>query len=66
MICYLWFHKKHKKPYLGIVDGKKIDDPDLLLEDRSRMKILLIDAQGDIPTKKISLILRQTLELAGN
>lgn len=43
MFCYLWTHKKLKLPYIGIVEGKRIDHPDLLLEKRARMKILLID-----------------------
>jgi uncharacterized protein YdhG (YjbR/CyaY superfamily) len=35
MICYLWVHKKHHQPYLGIVEGKQINHPDLLQEDRA-------------------------------
>lgn len=23
MLCYLWIHKKHRQPYLGIVAGNK-------------------------------------------
>jgi len=42
--CYLWIHKKLRMPYLGIVDGNKINDPDLFREKRTRMKILLLDA----------------------
>jgi hypothetical protein len=30
--CYLWIHKKYHKPYIGIVDGHKIDHPELLAE----------------------------------
>ena len=42
MCCYLWVHKKYGKPYLGIVEGGKIDHPDLIVEKRARMKILLL------------------------
>jgi hypothetical protein len=63
MFCYLWVHKKYKKPYLGIVEGKKINHPDLLIEKRARMKILLIDADKDIPVKKINYILKEILSL---
>ena len=63
MFCYLWIHKKYKKPYLGIVEGKKIDHPDLLIEKRERMKILLIDADKNIPVKKINFILKEILSL---
>ena len=32
MFCYLWFHKKHKQPYIGIVEGKRFDEPFLIQE----------------------------------
>jgi hypothetical protein len=59
--CYLWIHKKLRKPYLGIVDGNKIDHPDLLPEKRTRMKILLLDADKDLPLKKINTVLKKVL-----
>lgn len=58
MFCYLWIHKKLHLPYLGIVEGNKINHPDLLIEKRSRMKILLLDPSKDIPVKKIQTILK--------
>jgi len=61
--CYLWIHKKYRQPYLGVVDGNKIDHPDLLVENRKRMKILLIDPVKDIPVKKINSVLKKTLAL---
>ncbi|MDZ4810464.1 MAG: DUF1801 domain-containing protein [Bacteroidota bacterium] len=63
-ICYLWVHKKFKHPYLGIVEGKKINHPDLLQEKRARMKILLIDPGKNIPLKKINSILKEVLFFA--
>ena len=54
MFCYLWVHKKYKQPYLGIVEGKRINHPQLLLEKRARMKILLVDPGKDLPVKTIS------------
>src|SRR5438552_3609598 len=62
MFCYLWVHKKYNQPYLGIVEGNKINHPELLREKRARMKILLIDASKDIPFKKITAILRESIE----
>lgn len=62
--CYLWFHKKYQKPYLGIVDGKNIHHPDLLIEKRARMKILLIDAEKNIPVRKINTILKEAMKIA--
>lgn len=61
MFCYLWIHKKYKKPYIGIVESKHIDHPDLLIEKRARMKILLIDAEEDLPVEKINGILKQAI-----
>lgn len=61
--CYLWIHKKLRQPYIGIVDGKRIDDPDLLLEKRSRMKILLLDPRKNLPMGKINRILKKALAL---
>lgn len=63
MFCYLWVHKKLLLPYLGIVEGKKIDHPDLIQEKRARMKILLLDPLKDIPVRKINAILKQVLAL---
>lgn len=60
--CYLWVHKKTGLPYLGIVDGYKIDEPDLISEKRSRMKILLIDPNKNIPLKKINRVLKVLMD----
>ncbi len=57
MCCYLWVQKKTGIPYLGIVEGEKIHHPDLITENRARMKILLIDPTQDIPVEKIKGIL---------
>ena len=65
MFCYLWVHKKYGQPYIGIVEGHRLNHPDLLQEKRARMKILLVDAEQDIPAKKIDDILREALELYG-
>ena len=61
--CYLWIHKKYRKPYIGIVDGNKINHPDLLMEKRARMKILLLDPDKNLPLKKINSILRKVVML---
>jgi hypothetical protein len=63
MMCYLWVHKKYKQPYILIVEGQKINHPDLLQEERARMKILLVDADKDLPMKKINSILKEVLAL---
>ena len=66
MLCYLWIHKKYKQPYIGFVDGGLIDHPDLLQEKRARMKILLIDAEADLPMDKINDILTSAIYICSN
>jgi hypothetical protein len=61
MFCYLWIHKKNKQPYLGIVEGKRFHDPALVIEKRSRMKIMLLDPNKDLPIDIINSILQQAL-----
>ena len=63
MFCYLWVHKKYRQPYIGIVEGSRISHPELIAENRSRMKILLLDPGRDIPVRKISALLREVLAL---
>jgi Domain of unknown function (DU1801) len=63
MFCYLWVHKRHHQPYLGIVEGKKLDHPGLITEKRARMKIMLFDPAKDLPVRTIRSILRQALDL---
>ena len=62
-ICYLWVQKKSGFPYIGIVDGKMINDQDLILEDRKKMKILLLDPEKDIPIQRINKLLDSLIRL---
>lgn len=59
--CYLWYHKKLKQPYLGIVDGKHFTEPFLIQENRSKMKIMLLDPAKDLPARKINAILKKAV-----
>jgi len=63
MLCYLWVHKTLGKPYLGLVDGNKINHPDLLQEKRVRMKIFLIDPTKDMPARKLNALLKLAIDL---
>jgi hypothetical protein len=63
MFCYLWVHKVMHQPYLGIVEGRKIDHPLLITEKRARMKILLLDPDKDLPVKTLRGILSAALRL---
>lgn len=63
MFCYLWVHKRYGKPYLGIVEGKRIQHAALVAEKRSKMKILLINADEDLPVSTIRMLLKAALTL---
>jgi hypothetical protein len=58
--CYLWLDKKTLQPYLGVVEGKQINHPNLVQEKRARMKIMRFDPNEDLPIETIEDIL-QTL-----
>ena len=62
-ICYLWIDKKTNEPYILMVEGKHIDDPNLEEGDRKRMKILRIDPNEDLPVETIERVLRKALDL---
>jgi hypothetical protein len=66
MLCYIWFHKKYKKPYLGFYNGALIKNENLLAEDRSRVKIFLFDVDEDLPIEKINDILTQAIYIHDN
>jgi len=66
MFCYLWVDKKTKEPYLLMVEGKHLDHPELERGDRSRMKILRLNSNLDLPIETIDLILNQALDLYRN
>jgi len=66
MLCYIWFHKKYKKPYLSIMDANLLNDPRLLMEDRKRAGILLINPDEDLPIDVIKEVVTNTLELFKN
>jgi hypothetical protein len=63
MFCYLWVHKKHKQPYLGLVEGTRLHHPELIIEKRARMKIMLFDPVQDLPIETINDVLQQALTL---
>ncbi|MEO6721085.1 MAG: DUF1801 domain-containing protein [Ferruginibacter sp.] len=63
MCCYLWVHKKFKQPYIGIVEGHRIQHPRLIIEKRARMKIMLIDPAKDLPVKTLAGIIKKMIAL---
>ncbi|MEO6978480.1 MAG: DUF1801 domain-containing protein [Mucilaginibacter sp.] len=63
MFCYLWVDKKTLNPYLGIVDGNKIEHPLLVIEKRARMKTIQFDARQDVPVDTLKEILEIALAI---
>lgn len=63
MFCYLWVNKKTGQPYIGLVEGKYFTQPFLLQEKRSRMKIMLLDPNRDLPVQTINTVIKQALDL---
>lgn len=63
MFCYLWVHKKHKQPYIGIVEGKHFEESFLIQETRSRMKIMLLDPEKDLPLTQIEQLIQKAVNL---
>ncbi len=63
MFCYLWINKKTKQPYIGIVEGRRLEHPLLVMEKRSRMKTMQLDADADLPLQTIDSILKMALAL---
>jgi uncharacterized protein YdhG (YjbR/CyaY superfamily) len=66
MFCYLWVHKKHLQPYIGFVEGGRLNHPKLLQEKRSRMKIMLFDPNEDLPIETINSLIHQAVDLYKN
>lgn len=63
MFCYLWTNKKTGQPYIGIVEGKHFNQPFLVQEKRSRMKIMALNPEEDLPIEIIRAIIQQAIDL---
>jgi len=63
MFCFLWTDKKRDEPYILMVEGKHLDHPQLEAGNRSRMKILRIKPNEDIPIDTVTLVLNDALNL---
>jgi hypothetical protein len=61
MFCYLWVDKKYKQPYILLVEGERLDEPELITENRSLMKIMVFDPSEDLPKDRIERILQKAL-----
>ncbi|TPG33877.1 DUF1801 domain-containing protein [Flavobacterium pectinovorum] len=63
MFCYLWIHKKNKQPYIGIVEGKHFEESFLIQENRSRMKIMMLNNNEDLPLEQIERVIEKAINL---
>ncbi|MBU2951348.1 DUF1801 domain-containing protein [Tamlana agarivorans] len=63
MFCYIWTDKKTLEPYYLIVEGNRIEHPQLETGNRSRMKIFRINPHEDLPIDTINTILNLALDL---
>lgn len=63
MFCYLWTDKKTNDPYILMVEGKYLDHPELEKGNRTRMKILRINPNKNLPIKTIEHIFQKALDL---
>ena len=66
MFCYLWTDKKTDNPYILFVEGKHLNHPKLEEGNRSRMKVLNINPNKDLPIETIELLLNKALDLYRN
>ncbi|WP_294818655.1 DUF1801 domain-containing protein [uncultured Flavobacterium sp.] len=63
MLCYFWTDKKIGYPYIGFVDGGKMDYPELIQDKRARMKILPVDPEAELPIALVNTILDHAMRL---
>lgn len=63
MFCYLWTDKKTGEPYIGFVEGNRLNHPTLEQGTRSRMKILRVDPNQDIDIDLIKMTLSLAMDV---
>ncbi len=66
VFCYLWTEKKSDEPYILFVEGKYLENHKLEIGKRSRMKILRVDPNADLPVNTINLLLNEAINLYRN
>ena len=63
MFCYFWLDKQTKEPYIGVAKGIELNHPLLEQGNRSRIKILRIKPDQDLPIEDIQTVLREAMAL---
>jgi hypothetical protein len=60
--CYLWKDRKTQEPYIGVIKGKFINHPDLVLNNRKQIPIMPLKSNKDLPLEKINFVLNEALK----
>lgn len=63
IMCYLWADSKTGEPYILMAEGKHLGNPLLEQGNRSRMKILRINPDADIPVRTVGEVLDEAIGL---
>lgn len=63
MFCYIRVDATRLQPYIGMVEGKKLDYPGLEIGTRSRMKVMFFDPEADLPIGVLHAMLNEALDL---
>lgn len=62
--CYLWVDKSDGRPYIGFIDGNRMNHPRLETGERSRMSIFRIDPEADLEVSEIQGLLHEAIRIA--
>ncbi len=62
MLCYFWFDKKTKQPYLSFGEGQYIHHPQLKSEGRKRFKLYFINTNDDVDVDTINFLLDESIK----
>lgn len=60
MLCYFWFDKKTKIPYIGFMKGKFLEHPKLEQGNRKLVKVYEINPEQDILIEEIESIVNDS------
>ena len=63
ILCYLSVDKRTNEPYILWANGRFLDYPELEMGDRTRMKILRVNPQIDIPIDLVVKIQIDAIQL---
>jgi hypothetical protein len=63
MFCYIWTHKKLQQPFIGFNEGKRMEHTNLTFENRSRIKIMILDTEKQLPANTIKEVLDMAIKL---